>query len=376
MRRWLEVLLAVIVSVYTACVSHNTKADPNANLDSNHSKQATAANQTQPFPAGFRYAQLLDRYNWLIGDFYDVWKTEDGGETWHRIYGIERSYNSRVNIKGFSFIDEKTGFLATNQNLLRTTDGGASWNEVAAIKSRDEESSINNIYFLDSLRGWAVGLIWQKDFLIKPTVSQYIGAVFATQDGGQTWQHQRLNIPKGFFKESDRWALEDVFFRDANNGWVVGDGVIFWTKDGGESWHLAKAKSAQYRQVEFLNAQLGWATQREGAGFAITTDGGQRWKFLEGPPAFGTWPAHIVFLTTQYGFATLISLYETKDGGQSWKWRTGGNSEQEHQYDYIGRARDGTLTVLGISRETITALVSTDNGLTWQPSNFNLQNVR
>lgn len=58
-----------------------------------------------------------------------------------------------------------------------------------------------------------------------------------------------------------------------------------------------------------FNDRFGWATQRQGAEFSVTIDGGRHWRWLNGPPRYGSWGTNAVFLTTQYGYATLESLY-------------------------------------------------------------------
>lgn len=329
--------------------------------------------EQRSFPTTLEHVQLFDEAHWLIADSNQVCKTDDAGKSWKQIYRVDTKDDRSNSIRSLSFIDMQNGFLIVGNDLMRTYDGGISWSTIAEIGST-EDVLIQDIHFTDSQHGWAVGLEWQKEFLKDPKVLQYIGAVFNTEDGGVTWRRQELNTGK--YDKPESWSLTSVYFIDVQTGWVAGDGVIFWTTNSGEKWNPSSTNYKDYKHIEFLDNRFGWATQRQGSGFAVTTDGGKTWKFLKGPPAFGSWSASLVFLTPEHGFAVLLSLYETRDGGRSWRWRAGDNRKGEFQYDYVGRARNGALVVLGVSRERIISLVSTDGGLNWQPSNSDLQNIR
>jgi len=216
------------------------------------------------------------------------------------------------------------------------------------------------------LQGWAVGSATLEGFTRNTKIPQHIGVVFKTNDSGRTWRQQKIDLPAGYFEEGTRWYLSDVYFSDQRTGWAVGFAVIFWTADGGESWHVADAWKGQYQRVRFLDKDFGWATQREGAEFSITADGGKHWTLLDGAPAYGAWPTSALFITRDHGFSSLVRLYETKDGGRSWKLRTPGEKTTKG-YTYLDRAQDGTLVALGLNDGTIAASISTDDGATWQP---------
>ena len=55
----------------------------------------------------------------------------------------------------------------------------------------------------------------------------------ATTDGGATWIDQTVPTQAN---------LNAVLFRDANEGWAVGDGgTILYTSDGGVTWLMQQA---------------------------------------------------------------------------------------------------------------------------------------
>jgi photosystem II stability/assembly factor-like uncharacterized protein len=95
--------------------------------------------------------------------------------------------------------------------LLKTTNSGATWEE-----QRDFPYMVNEIFFMDSLKGWAVGYDQNEK-----------GIIIATNNGGISWvvQVDQLHSP-----------LEAIHFR-SDYGWVVGtQGLILKTDDGGISW--------------------------------------------------------------------------------------------------------------------------------------------
>ena len=354
-------LLATAVIATSACGPHSDRA-----RQGSVGEVAAKAieSPSKPGPKSIECVQFLDLDHWLIADFDQVWRTEDGGRTWMLSYGVNTDGRTGKHIGGISFINYATGFLIIDESLLRTDDGGKSWN-----KARDLGFGAHNCFFYDDSHGWAVGSEWQEGYRDNPAVSMYAGRIWATKDGGRTWRRQRINLPLGYFESGTRWSLNDVLFNDLRTGWAVGDGVILWTVDGGEQWYVAEAEKVQYAQVRFINDQFGWATQRDTAELSITTDGGRNWKFLNGPPGYGSWPAKVSFLTPQHGFATLVMLYEAKDGGRTWKW-CGGRNEIGQGYDYIGRAQDGALIALGMNEDmTVASLMSVDKGATWQQHN-------
>ena len=353
-------LLAIAIIATSACGLHSDRAQQGP---AGEVAAKAIESPSRTGPRSFEYVQFLDRSRWLIADFDQVWLTEDGGRTWTLSYGVKTDGRGK-NTGGLSFINGATGFLIMDRLLLRTDDGGKSWSKVSGLGF-----GASSCYFFDASNGWVAGSDWQEGRTDNPDIPMYVGGIWATKDGGRTWRKQRVNLPLGYFKGGTRWSLNDVLFNDLRTGWAVGDGVIFWTVDGGEQWYVAEAEKAQYAQVRFIDDQFGWATQRNTEEFSITTDGGRNWDFLNGPPSYVFRAAKVVFLTPKHGFATHVMLYETKDGGRTWKWR-GGLNEIGHGYDYIDRARDGALIALGMNEDmTVASLVSVDKGATWQQHN-------
>lgn len=329
--------LVLILVTNSACLSQDRAVWHHAVTNTPNSKgQVARERQPSTRPTSLGYPQLLDRHRWVVAEDHRVLKTEDGGHTWSNIYSIKSPTESKYRIRGLCFVDSQVGYLIVGGRLfggylLHTNNGGETWEEVGIIKSESDRVSFETCFFVDNSHGWAVGLSWPGGWGgTDERTPAYVGTVFATQDGGRTWERQLLNLPNNYLPDGTRWSIRDVLFTDINTGWLVGDaGVIFRTADGGQKWSLAKAENVDYQSVNFLNNQFGYATNRYGNsswGVAITSDGGQQWKLLNESFVHGTWPVSAVFVTPDHGFAVSLKLYETTDRGKRWKGRTGNNN--------------------------------------------------
>lgn len=80
--------------------------------------------------------------------------------------------------------------------------------------------------------------------------------------------------------QPDGKATRDVYFADAQFGWVVGDhGTLRRTTDGGVTWaDTAVATLARFQQVRFFDSRNGWAA----------TDSGQIWRSQDGGATWQT----------------------------------------------------------------------------------------
>ena len=141
--------------------------------------------------------------------------------------------------------------------------------------------------------------------------------------------------------------LTDLFFVDANNGWVVGDrGIVLYTSDGGDRWHNKDlGVRCRWESVCFVDTMTGWiaggfqfpaASSSQGVLFR-TRDGGHTWQRVNGLsiPKLN----QIRFQDAANGWAVgeanalhPSGIYTTRDGGKTWSaqltgqlqhWQTG-----------------------------------------------------
>jgi photosystem II stability/assembly factor-like uncharacterized protein len=219
----------------------------------------------------------------LVGDRL-LW-TQDGGQSWQE---ITPPLGASAEILGVKFLDARIGWLVQRAlerdqigelSLLRTQDGGVNWEALPSpVSTGGEALSIEaaQLDFIDAATGWlAVKLQSGSSFSL--------GRLWATQDGGHTWEERSL--PLG----------EAVKFLDAERGWVAGGpegDELYRTADGGRTWQRqelapSEANVPGSRLVglpDFVNEQDGLLPMtlsgEAGSAFVLyaTNDGGESWS--------------------------------------------------------------------------------------------------
>ncbi|HYT79635.1 MAG TPA: hypothetical protein VEQ37_10345 [Actinomycetota bacterium] len=154
-------------------------------------------------------------------------------------------------------------------------------------------------------------------------------------------------------------------FVDDQHGWVVVNGRIEATSDGGTSW-FPQSTGSNVSQVQFINAEHGWAIAAHG--LLRTVDGGATW----GPVGErGVSFAEVQFYDAQHGWGIRRDLppdsvfagtvVKTLDGGQTWR-------AQSLQADAICSATDGktrSAWAAGPGEGGILFARTTNGGFSW-----------
>ena len=127
---------------------------------------------------------------------------------------------------------------------------------------------------------------------------------------------QSLTLPHTSFSSTGGVRapqLTSIAFANARDGWVVINGRIEGTTDGGAGWSALPVPGTA-RLVAFLNAEDGWDTLS--TGLIQTTAGGASWTTLAGP---ALWSLDFVSPTTGYavsGTSRRSTPPKTTDGGR------------------------------------------------------------
>src|SRR5688500_12550157 len=111
-----------------------------------------------------------------------------------------------------------------------------------ATKISSATGDLNTVFFLDSKRGWVGG---DNGFLGR------------TDDGGRTWVRQSVGTTD---------AINDIYFRDKEDGFLIAGNTIFVTHDNGTRWSesrrfLAKdfdGATVELYSVRFSSKKKGW----------------------------------------------------------------------------------------------------------------------
>ncbi|MGV8803590.1 MAG: DUF6519 domain-containing protein [Polaromonas sp.] len=187
-------------------------------------------------------------------------------------------------------VDANVAWIAGEDGaLLRTGDGGASWQLVslqtsAHLRALAQAGGV----------GWAAG---------------DGGVLRKTSDAGQSWQAQDSGT-------RSTWRGAAAF--DAQRAWLVGDGgIVMATLDGGASWRLAQTDATRLHAVRFADALNGLAVGQAGA-IVASHDGGQTWTAA----ASGS-TAHLHALallgTQAWAAGAGGTLLRSADAGATWQ---------------------------------------------------------
>ena len=138
------------------------------------------------------------------------------------------------------------------------------------------------------------------------------GAIYKTEDAGDTWVEQTSPTTLSFF---------DVFFKSATEGWAVGDnGLIAFTTDG-TNWALHDSSQVMttldINTVWFVG-NSGWIGT-DGGGVFLTTDNGATWTTPTTNVATDD-VNELSFSDALHGYAALdgAGIMYTTDGGDNW----------------------------------------------------------
>ncbi len=178
---------------------------PSASSEPTPSSPAVVAPEGQP--TALRLAD--EKIGWAGGKGW-IARTDDGGRSW----SVQYSKPFEV-VQLFALNDVRiwatldTG-SAEGLRLVRSNDGGKSWNEAGVVPNR------GYLHFRNDKDGFA-------------------GNAF-TKDGGETWSV--LKTPDSL--------VGDAYFHDLNNGWAVrrskGKFEFLHSADGGQSWKTVMSR--------------------------------------------------------------------------------------------------------------------------------------
>jgi photosystem II stability/assembly factor-like uncharacterized protein len=248
------------------------------------------------------------------GDACYVWSTIDGGKNWTKISNIGPFL---IPIQ-LHFADRSHGWFLETDSVWRTEDGGVSWVEVLSASDPRLKGRPVQGFFMNDRQAWIAG---------------GAGQVYATADGGKTWNIQTVGEDSSF---------SDIFFVDEQTGWVgrTSEGQLYRTDDGGRSWQSQPAPGHEMYldSFYFLSKNEGWAVGQQllevrpnmmpieyiskGLVQAIllhTVDGGKTWQ----PSLIGKSDAYfgrVYFSDSKQGWVlSPKTLYRTHDGGRTWQ---------------------------------------------------------
>ena len=209
---------------------------------------------------------------------------------------------------------------------------------------------LNTVFFLDEKRGWVggdEGFLSRTDDGGRSWVQQVVetsdgindiyfrdkedgfliagNTVFITKDKGSRWTEVRKFLPSEF--DGADVELYSVRFTSKKKGWIVGsiskrnrvvDSILLYTENAGETWQRRRAPSRlELIHIEFVNEKRGWIVGAAGTILA-TDDAGETW--IKQNAGLTSTIYHVDFRNDKKGIAVgeRGTILRTIDGGQTW----------------------------------------------------------
>ncbi len=153
------------------------------------------------------------------------------------------------------FINEMSGYICGNSSsdstILRTTNGGANWTELAAPKR-----ILFSLFFTSYSTGYCVG---------------GSNIVYKTTNAGINWINYQTSSVNGF---------RVVYFVNTNTGFASGYGSnIYKTTNGGLNWEFKySGEAGTIYSFSFPSLNIGYAVEAR-YGILKTTDNGNTWSY-------------------------------------------------------------------------------------------------
>lgn len=209
---------------------------------------------------------------------------------------------------------------------------------------------LNAVFFADTKRGWIAG----DD-----------GFMSYTTDGGRTWTPQSIETKD---------AVNDVYFRSKEDGYVVAGNSIFSTDNGGRTWREVRRYFAsdfggalpELYSVRFSGKKKGWVVGSISRDDVVvdslvlyTNDAGTSWQRLRMPTREEL--IHVDFVSEKRGWIVGDggTILHTADGGETWTEQRAGLKATLYHVDF---RNDRVGWIVG---KQGAILRTTDGGETW-----------
>lgn len=203
-----------------------------------------------------------------------------------------------------------------------TISAQPGWNSMQKGSSGD----LVSVFFTSSEDGWIGG---------------DSGYLAYTRDGGRSWIKQSLNTTEN---------INEVYFRNAENGYVLAGPKIFISKDKGASWRETrifqlnelKGLTPEFLSVRFVDKRRGYivgsvSNRNDEVVDSLvlqTVDGGESWHRIKVPTKMELF--HLDFVGDERGWIVgdKGSIIFTEDGGETWQKQASGTDRALRSVDF------------------------------------------
>jgi photosystem II stability/assembly factor-like uncharacterized protein len=232
-------------------------------------------------------------------------RTTNGGQSWQQV----NMPPAECVGSGMQFVDPQHGWSAGQavsgtshgpKQLCRTTDGGMTWTKIHTLEQFGYGVILS---FVNPQLGYLMG----------------VGGLVKTEDGGETFEEiEIVSLPA---------SLQMMDFLSENKGWGVGNDQLLQTSDGGKTWGTIPL-AYRVKWVDVISDDHAWVRAEDCDGrncqpiLLSTADDGRTWtRYAINDPEFNI-ALHNGTLSVadkQRGWVRLgTRLWSTTDGGRTW----------------------------------------------------------
>lgn len=170
--------------------------------------------------------------------------------------------NVTTSINAVDFYDDKNGLaVGSNDVILKTTDGGNTWNQISSATGY----IFSSIQYINAQTIYMVGYKSQAGAPIK-------SGFFKSIDGGNNWE---------LISEISGFRIASIDFINSSDGFACGSNKgIFKTTDGGNNWQQLSLDiiptASTFDQIKAASANVVYAVGYQGR-IIKSIDGGDTW---------------------------------------------------------------------------------------------------
>ncbi len=258
------------------------------------------------------------RFGWACGFNGMIIRTTDGGETWQGVT-IDADPLRRGMLESIQFVDSLVGYTSGPAGIFKSIDGGRTWRDIMP----PTPYSLWGCFFLTRdigiFMGSGCGL--EQQF-------------WRTTNGGSSW-----TLFEGSVSGS---GLSDAVITNTLGypapltpglGYAQSSGIVWRTLDTGRTWRpfsdlgeRSWQEEMAYRRGTFIIPYSGGPTSCSGSlddgGMWCSSDTGRTWrKFSTGKPMYGSF---VIDSARGWGAGSGGSVVYTTNAGISWEYRNCG----------------------------------------------------
>lgn len=191
--------------------------------------------------------------------------------------------------------------------------------------------------------------------------------MFITKDGGRSWKETRIYRPEDFPRATPEFL--SIRFADKKRGLAIGsllnakeeviDSLVMKTDDGGDTWRRVPVPSKkELFHLDFNGSSRAWIVGDEGL-ILTTSDSGATWQAQQSGTNLPLYNVDFRDDNEGYAVGKLGTILRTDNGGRNWIKVNSGYKETFMRVDF---ADDKNGWIVGYGGAI---LRSSDRGQTW-----------